>query len=74
MNTIILKNNEPIRPDRIVFSSEKEISIIDYKTGKVKKGDYTQINYYEKVLGEMGYIVQNKIIVNTLNNVEVIIF
>ena len=71
---IILKNNEPIRPDRIVFSSEKEISIIDYKTGKVKKGDYTQINYYEKVLVEMGYIVQNKIIVNTLNNVEVIIF
>ena len=50
------------------------LRIVDYKTGKVKKGDYTQINYYEKVLVEMGYIVQNKIIVNTLNNVEVIIF
>jgi len=70
---IIIKNSDPIRADRIVFNSAEEVSIIDYKTGKLKNGDYTQINHYEKVLSEMGYVVKNKIIVNTENDLEVII-
>jgi len=71
---IILKNSDPIRADRIVFNSESEVSIIDYKTGIVKKGDYTQINHYEKVLSEMGYKVKDKIIVSTVNGLKVIKF
>ena len=71
---IIIENSAPIRADRIVFNSANEVSIIDYKTGIVKKGDYTQINHYERVLSDMGYVVKNKIIVNTVNDLEVIIF
>ena len=70
---IILKNSDPIRADRIVFNSPNEVTIIDYKTGKIKKGDYTQINNYGKVITEMGYKVKNKIIVNTLKDLEIII-
>ena len=70
---IILKNSDPIRADRIVFNSPSEVTIIDYKTGRIKKGDYTQINNYGKVITDMGYKVKNKIIVNTLKGLEVII-
>jgi ATP-dependent exoDNAse (exonuclease V) beta subunit len=71
---IIVKNNEPIRADRIVFTTNKEICIIDYKTGKLKKADYDQLNSYEKVLSSMGYKVKDKIIINTENKLEVIKF
>ena len=69
---IILKNSEPIRADRIVFTSDKEICIIDYKTGKLKKEDYDQLRNYELVLESMGYKVRDKIIINTANKLEVI--
>ena len=71
---IILKNSDPIRADRIVFNSDKEICVIDYKTGKLKKEDYDQINSYELVLSNMGYTVKDKIIINTANRLEVIKF
>jgi hypothetical protein len=71
---IILKNSDPIRADRIVFDSASQVTIIDYKTGNVKKDDYSQINNYEKVITEMGYKVKNKIIVNTLKDIEIIMF
>ena len=71
---IILKNSDPIRADRIVFDSASQVTIIDYKTGNVKKDDYSQINHYEKVITEMGYKVKNKIIVNTLKDIEIIMF
>ena len=71
---IILKNSDPIRADRIVFNSDKEICVIDYKTGKLKKEDYDQLNSYELVLSNMGYTVKDKIIINTANKLEVIKF
>ena len=69
---IILKNSDPIRADRIVFTSDKEICIIDYKTGKLKREDYDQLRDYELVLESMGYKVRDKIIINTANKLEVI--
>tara|TARA_B100001142_G_scaffold32399_1_gene28742 strand:- start:595 stop:1257 length:663 start_codon:yes stop_codon:yes gene_type:complete len=71
---IILKNSDPIRADRIVFTSKNEICIIDYKTGKLKKEDYDQLSNYEVVLSSMGYKVRDKIIINTANKLEVIKF
>ena len=47
---------------------------VDYKTGRIKKEDYNQLNNYEKILSEMGYRVKNKIIINTVNELEVIAF
>ena len=71
---IIIKNSEPIRADRIVFSSAKEVCIIDYKTGKLKKEDYEQLNSYEDILVDMGYKVKNKILINTVGKVNVVSF
>jgi hypothetical protein len=71
---IIIKNSEPIRADRIVFSTAKEICIIDYKTGKLKKEDYEQLNSYEDILVDMGYKVKNKILINTVGKVNVVSF
>ena len=71
---IILKNSDPIRADRIVFKTDKELCVIDYKTGKLKKEDYDQLNSYESVLSSMGYTVKDKIIINTANKLEVIKF
>jgi hypothetical protein len=71
---IIIKNSEPIRADRIVFSSAKEVCIIDYKTGKLKKEDYEQLNNYEDILIDMGYKVKNKILINTVGKVNVVSF
>ena len=71
---ILIKNGNSIRVDRLVFTSDSEVCIIDYKTGRVKKEDYNQLNNYEKILSEMGYQVKKKIIINTINKLEVIAF
>jgi ATP-dependent exoDNAse (exonuclease V) beta subunit len=71
---ILIRNGNSIRVDRIVFTSDSDVCIIDYKTGRIKKEDYNQLNNYEKILSEMGYRVKNKIIINTVNELEVIAF
>ena len=71
---IIIKNSEPIRADRIVFTTPKEVCIIDYKTGELKKEDYEQLNSYQDILVNMGYEVKNKILINTVNKVKVVSF
>ena len=43
---IYLSNNKVIKPDKIIFHSKKEVSILDYKTGKPKKSDDTQVINY----------------------------
>ena len=47
---------------------------IDYKTGKLKKEDYEQLNSYEDILVDMGYKVKNKILINTVGKVNVVSF
>ena len=71
---ILIKNQGLIRIDRLVFLSESDVCIIDYKTGIVKREDFDQINNYQKILVSMGYFVKKKIIVSTLNKLEVIDF
>ncbi len=59
----LLSNSKEIQiPDRIVFI-ENKVSILDYKTGKPKKKYHFQLNKYEKVMKEMGYEVEAKILV-----------
>ena len=43
---IYLTNNKVIKPDKIIFHSKKELSILDYKTGKPKKSDDIQVISY----------------------------
>ena len=43
---IYLSNNKVIKPDKIIFHSKEEVSILDYKTGKPKKSDDIQVITY----------------------------
>ncbi|MFK7812386.1 MAG: UvrD-helicase domain-containing protein [Maribacter sp.] len=59
---IITKNGSILRPDRVVIK-ENKASIIDYKTGKRDIKYKDQIDSYANALEEMGYIIENKIII-----------
>jgi len=49
-------------PDRLVFNN-KNVTILDYKTGKPKKEYHHQINAYAQVLESLNYQVQKKLLV-----------
>ncbi|NHF58898.1 UvrD-helicase domain-containing protein [Flavobacteriaceae bacterium TP-CH-4] len=59
---IMTADGHIIRPDRLVFDG-KNVSIIDYKTGKRNASYQRQLNGYAHTLRQMGYVVENKIIV-----------
>jgi len=59
---ILTDTGKLLRPDRIV-TSNKEATIIDYKTGKKNPKHKEQIYSYADALEQMGYNVKNKIIV-----------
>jgi len=61
-HTIISKNGVILRPDRLSFSG-KNVSIIDYKTGKAGPSHKIQVLAYAEALNAMGFTVENKIIV-----------
>ena len=54
---IYLPSGETYIPDRVVFFDEKEIGILDYKTGFVSSQHQLQIENYKNLLQEMGYRV-----------------
>lgn len=58
---IISKNGSILIPDRLIFNN-KNVKIIDYKTGNPQKKYIFQINQYADVLKEMGYEVKEKIL------------
>ena len=55
---IYLSNNSVIKPDRIIFHGKKEVSILDYKTGKPKKSDEIQVMTYVSELKKSSYQVK----------------
>lgn len=59
---IITLHGELLRPDRIVISN-KEATIIDYKTGKRDPRYNQQLSTYSDALQDMGYKVVHKIII-----------
>jgi ATP-dependent exoDNAse (exonuclease V) beta subunit len=59
---IFTQNGSVVRPDRLVFN-ENKVTVIDYKTGAEKEEDQVQIKSYGALLEEMGYQVENKILV-----------
>jgi ATP-dependent exoDNAse (exonuclease V) beta subunit len=59
---IFTQNGSVVRPDRLVFNDNK-VTVIDYKTGAEKEEDQVQIKSYGALLEEMGYQVENKILV-----------
>ena len=59
---IITQNGSIIRPDRVVIT-ENRATIIDYKTGKQDSTYKEQVYDYADALEEMGYAIENKIII-----------
>ena len=69
---IFTKNNEVLVPDRIVVSSNKKHTIIEYKTGNKRKEHILQIRKYANVLRDMGLKVEKSILVYVSSSIEVI--
>jgi ATP-dependent exoDNAse (exonuclease V) beta subunit len=65
---IFVDNGKPIRPDRIVFNQNKQIVIIDYKTGERSNKDENQIKKYRQILSKMGYKVNKTVLIYVSSN------
>ena len=59
---IITKTGSILRPDRVVLKNNKA-TVIDYKTGKRDSRYQEQVYAYADALQEMGYQIENKIII-----------
>lgn len=68
---IISGDGSILRPDRLNFNGEK-VSILDYKTGSPSSNHHEQVKGYAAVLVEMGYTVEDKLLVYINEAVTVI--
>ena len=69
---IITKSGEIIRPDRLVFTNDKTLHIIDYKTGLENSKHINQILQYKDVLQGMNYSVESAILVYINQQIQII--
>ena len=60
---IVDVDNQIIIPDRLVFTSKNKVVIIDYKTGKPSKAYHQQLLRYQNMLQNMGFVIQEKLLV-----------
>ena len=65
---IFVDNGKTIRPDRIVFNQNKQIVIIDYKTGERSNKDENQIKKYRQILSKMGYKLNKTVLIYVSSN------
>ncbi|CAM3467833.1 DNA 3'-5' helicase [Flavobacterium longum] len=61
--TIIRKDQSPVKPDRIVLVAEREVYLLDYKTGAHHPKYIAQLESYQHALESMGYRVSKKVLV-----------
>jgi ATP-dependent exoDNAse (exonuclease V) beta subunit len=59
---LVTHNKQVLIPDRLIFEN-KNVTVIDYKTGKHNKTHYNQIEAYGDALQNLGYVIQKKILV-----------
>ena len=62
---IISKKGFVLVPDRLVFLNNKDVVVIDYKTGIESVSHENQLNKYEAILNEMNLKVVKKILIYT---------
>lgn len=58
--TIIQKESTPIKPDRMVLTPNKEVFLLDYKTGVHNQKYQKQLETYEFAIEKMGFKVTKK--------------
>ena len=60
---LIAANGELLRPDRFVITKEKNVFLLDYKTGQHHKSHANQLDEYATSLRHQGLNVKQKLLV-----------
>ncbi len=67
----IIANRRLYRPDRVVVDQNNKTTVIDYKTGVHNTTDTKQIQEYTRLLLDMGYNVEDSVLVYFNDNIDV---
>jgi ATP-dependent exoDNAse (exonuclease V) beta subunit len=70
--TIIQKEGKIIKPDRMVLTKNKEVYLLDYKTGVYNSKHQLQLENYQNAIELMGYKVLKKILIYIGEEINVI--
>jgi ATP-dependent exoDNAse (exonuclease V) beta subunit len=70
--TIIQKQANIIKPDRMSISKDKKAYLLDYKTGQHLPKHKIQLENYQKSIEDMGYKVEKKALIYIGEEIEVL--
>ncbi|TDE06836.1 UvrD-helicase domain-containing protein [Flavobacterium hiemivividum] len=70
--TIIQKEGKTIKPDRMVVTKDKEVFLLDYKTGVHNAKYQKQIEDYQSAIELMGYKVVKKALIYIGKEIDVV--
>jgi ATP-dependent exoDNAse (exonuclease V) beta subunit len=70
--TIIQKEGNLVKPDRMVLNPNKEIYLLDYKTGAHQAKYTTQLENYQNAIEKMGFKVTKKALVYIGERLEIV--
>lgn len=70
--TIIQKEGNLVKPDRMVINTNKEIYLLDYKTGAHQAKYTTQLENYQNAIEKMGFKVTKKALVYIGESLEIV--
>ena len=70
--TIIQKEGKTIKPDRMVITNNKEVYLLDYKTGTHSSKYQLQLENYQNAIEKMGFRVTKKSLIYIGEKIEVV--
>jgi hypothetical protein len=70
--TIIQKEGNLVKPDRMVLNSKNEIYLLDYKTGSHLPKYQLQLVNYQKAIESMGFKVAKKSLIYIGAGIEIV--
>jgi len=70
--TIIQKQGNIVKPDRMSISKDKRVFLLDYKTGQHLPKHKTQLENYQKTIEDMGFKVEKKALIYIGETIEVL--
>jgi len=69
---IIQKEGKTIKPDRMVLTKNKEVLLLDYKTGSHNVKYQLQLENYQNAIELMGYKVVKKALIYIGETIDVV--
>jgi ATP-dependent exoDNAse (exonuclease V) beta subunit len=70
--TIIKKEGKTVKPDRMVLTKDKEVFLLDYKTGTHNPKYQLQLDNYQNAIELMGYKVVKKALIYIGEQINVV--